>query len=63
MASKKETNEQAVWRIAMNTPGPEAMALYEVFAKILTSRNIIKPPRTRKAKEVLPPIRMKESKP
>lgn len=61
MASKKETNEQAVWRVFMNAPGPEAVSLYETVTKILTSRNIIKPPRKRK--ETATPIRRKESAP
>lgn len=48
MAKTKETDEQSIWRIMMNTPGPEAIRLYEVATKILTTRCIIKPARKRK---------------
>jgi hypothetical protein len=48
VAKTKETDEQAVWRVFMNAPGPQAVHFYETATKILTSRNIIKPPRKRK---------------
>jgi hypothetical protein len=48
VAKTKETDEQAIWRVFMNAPGPQAVHFYETATKILTSRNIIKPPRKRK---------------
>jgi hypothetical protein len=35
----------------MNTPGPEALQLLNTAQKILVARNILKLPRTRKAKD------------
>jgi len=45
--------EKKLWACFMNAPAPEAIALYEQVTKILTARNIIKPPRARKKKETV----------
>lgn len=47
MAKSKETDEQAVWRIMMNAPGAQALALLETATKICVARNLVKPPRKR----------------
>jgi len=45
----------------MNTPGPQAVAFYELATKVMVARNLVKRPRERK--EVPKPIRHKESAP
>ncbi len=46
----KQTDEETCWKLFMNVPGPQAVALLETATKILVARNIIKPPRKREAK-------------
>lgn len=47
---KQSSNSRYIWAIFMNAPAAECLALLAEADKILVARNIIKSPRTRKAK-------------
>lgn len=47
---KQSSNSRYIWAIFMNAPAAECLALRAEADKILLARNIIKTPRTRKAK-------------
>ncbi len=47
---KQSKNERLIWEVFMNAPASECLKLLADAQKLLTARNIIKLPRTRKKK-------------
>ncbi len=48
MANKKKNEEDQLFGYFMNTPGPQAVAFYELATKVMVARNLVKRPRERK---------------
>ena len=48
MANKKKNEEDVVFGYFMNTPGPQAVAFYELATKVMVARNLVTRPRSRK---------------
>lgn len=46
------SNERYIWAIFMNAPKDEALRLYAEATKILTARNILAPPRKKRAPKI-----------